>query len=287
MYPHHRRHNQAFCRRQGISRCLQEVRNIRDPVENRSGNAEGQAEDEQEGAQGAKWESMKHTKEPWRQEKYIKKFWDNVDKKGEDDCWIWTKGTRSAGYGVLHYGHKTITTHRMSYMLHNNVSLKDSDCVCHTCDNPLCVNPSHLWIGTRAENNADKEAKGRAKYYVQKFGMHNTYAKLTTAEVVAIKVMHRLGFPDRRMATYLGVSPSEICLILQEKDRWLAVTESRCNLTIDACAGITNEALEKGIVLDSVKLHEAILDQQPSSFSKEYGVRVWESGMIDAEGRKS
>lgn len=45
---------------------------------------------------------------------------------------------------------------------------------------------------------------------------------------------------------------------------------------VNACAGITNEALEKGIVLDSVKLHEAILDQQPSSFFKEYGVKVWE-----------
>ena len=45
---------------------------------------------------------------------------------------------------------------------------------------------------------------------------------------------------------------------------------------VNACAGITNEALEKGIILDSVKLHEAILDQQPSSFFKEYGVKVWE-----------
>ena len=45
---------------------------------------------------------------------------------------------------------------------------------------------------------------------------------------------------------------------------------------VNACAGITNEALEKGIVLDSVKLHEAILDQQPSSFFTEYGVKVWE-----------
>ena len=45
---------------------------------------------------------------------------------------------------------------------------------------------------------------------------------------------------------------------------------------VNACVGITNEALEKGIVLDSVKLHEAILDQQPSSFFKEYGVKVWE-----------
>ena len=45
---------------------------------------------------------------------------------------------------------------------------------------------------------------------------------------------------------------------------------------VNACAGITNDALEKGIVLDSVKLHEAILDQQPSSFFKEYGVKVWE-----------
>lgn len=50
----------------------------------------------------------------------------------------------------------------------------------------------------------------------------------------------------------------------------------RAMICVNACAGITNEALEKGIVLDSVKLHEAILEQQPSSFFKEYGVKVWE-----------
>lgn len=51
---------------------------------------------------------------------------------------------------------------------------------------------------------------------------------------------------------------------------------SRIVACVNACAGITNEALEVGIVLDSVKLHEAILDQQPSSFFNEYGVKVWE-----------
>lgn len=50
----------------------------------------------------------------------------------------------------------------------------------------------------------------------------------------------------------------------------------RIALCVNACAGITNEALEKGVVLDSVRLHEAILDQQPSSFFNEYGVKVWE-----------
>ena len=54
------------------------------------------------------------------------------------------------------------------------------------------------------------------------------------------------------------------------------INAKRIVACVNACAGITNEALENGIVLDSVKLHEAILEQQPSSFFKEYGVKVWE-----------
>lgn len=61
-----------------------------------------------------------------------------------------------------------------------------------------------------------------------------------------------------------------------DMDEQVQVDFKRIVACVNACAGITNEALEKGIVLDSVKLHEAILDQQPSSFFTEYGVKVWE-----------
>jgi len=60
------------------------------------------------------------------------------------------------------------------------------------------------------------------------------------------------------------------------KDEEVLANTDRIIACVNACAGITNEALNAGIVLDSVKLHEAILDQQPSSFYKEYGVKVWE-----------
>ena len=61
-----------------------------------------------------------------------------------------------------------------------------------------------------------------------------------------------------------------------DMDEQVRVDFKRIVACVNACAGITNEALEKGIVLDSVRLHEAILDQQPSSFFNEYGVKVWE-----------
>lgn len=73
--------------------------------------------------------------------------------------------------------------------------------------------------------------------------------------------------------------------ISNKNDNWAAFGQiayaneanaKRIVACVNACAGITNEALEKGIVLDSVRLHEAILDQQPSSFFNEYGVKVWE-----------
>lgn len=82
-----------------------------------------------------------------------------------DGCWLWT-GYAPAGGSRALYGEfdfksgKRMLAHRAAYLL-----LKGEDpgrmCVCHTCDNPRCVRPDHLWLGTRAQNNADRDAKGR------------------------------------------------------------------------------------------------------------------------------
>lgn len=88
----------------------------------------------------------------------INRFWARVEKT--DGCWIWTGHKVKDGYGSVAFGHKDITTHRLSYMLANG-AIPDGMLICHTCDNPACVRPDHLWAGTNLENARDKVKKGR------------------------------------------------------------------------------------------------------------------------------
>jgi hypothetical protein len=87
----------------------------------------------------------------------MKRFWDKVEKT--NTCWNWT-GAKRSGYGVIKINHKLISTHRFSYELHNG-SIPNGLLVCHSCDNSLCVNPEHLFIGTYSDNMKDCRDKGR------------------------------------------------------------------------------------------------------------------------------
>lgn len=80
------------------------------------------------------------------------------DKKTK--CWIWTRQLNTKGYGLFSYGSKKYLAHRVSYLMFHG-DIDDGMCICHTCDTPSCVNPKHLWQGTRAENNIDRNKKGR------------------------------------------------------------------------------------------------------------------------------
>lgn len=80
----------------------------------------------------------------------------------DTDCWIWQGGKNNIGYGMFRDGKKMRTAHRVSYELFNRQKIPKYMCVCHSCDQPLCVNPDHLWLGTMKDNMQDMASKGRA-----------------------------------------------------------------------------------------------------------------------------
>ena len=111
-------------------------------------------------------------------QKYIDRFHTKY-KVMSNGCWVWTAATATIGYGQFWAGYSTYG-HRFSYLIHKGDP--GSMSVCHTCDNPSCVNPDHLWLGTYADNNRDKVLKGRSLK-----GEKNHTAKLTEEDVLAIR----------------------------------------------------------------------------------------------------
>jgi len=130
------------------------------------------------------------------------KFWERVQKT--DDCWNWTGGT-AHGYGRLHV--KTIkgkkhrhSAHRYSYEIHVG-PIPSGMHVLHTCDNPACVNPAHLFIGTQADNDADRDAKGR-----QAYGVRNGQSKLTAKMVRELRKLREQGLTYKVLGRRFGIS---------------------------------------------------------------------------------
>lgn len=95
------------------------------------------------------------------------RFWDKVDKRGPDDCWVWQGASASNGYGHLGDPERgTVIAHVLSWEIEHGQRVPNGMCVLHDCplgDNRKCVNPHHLWIGTKRDNTLDMIRKGRSK----------------------------------------------------------------------------------------------------------------------------
>lgn len=122
----------------------------------------------------------------------------------ESGCWEWQGFRDKDGYGLFWYEGNNRRAHRVAYILSKGPVPEDLK-VCHTCDNPSCVNPDHLWLGTMAQNLQDAYAKGRKNDR----GSNNGWSKLTEAQVAEIRSLYP-GTTQTALAKRFGVCQAHI-----------------------------------------------------------------------------
>lgn len=111
------------------------------------------------------------------------RFWEKVDRGNVGECWEWQAARGTKGYGQFWNGEYMDHAHRISYAL--DVREPGDLHVLHTCDNPPCVNPNHLYLGTNSDNQKDAFERGQKTH----IGEQNPSAKLTKDDVIDIKEM--------------------------------------------------------------------------------------------------
>jgi hypothetical protein len=139
------------------------------------------------------------------------RFWSKV-LTGEDDvCWEWQACYTGIGYGQFGYKGKNILSHRFSYLL-NKGPIENGLHVLHKCDNPKCVNPSHLFLGTAQDNMIDMNNKGRGN---QPKGEKQHFAKLTEKQVIEIRQKYATNnYTHRQLGKEYNVSNVVVCNII-------------------------------------------------------------------------
>jgi len=136
-------------------------------------------------------------------------WWMEVQPNG---CWYWTGSQDGVGYGHVGLTGKMVGAHRLSFELFVG-PIPDGICICHKCDTRKCINPDHLFKGTKKENSYDMCQKGRSA-----FGERHSQAKLTEESVLSIREMWSSGkLSQRKIAKLFGITQSVVSMIVSGK----------------------------------------------------------------------
>jgi len=131
--------------------------------------------------------------------KDIQRFKDKINKT--DTCWIWTAWKHRQGYGKFSIKNKTWIAHRIAWIISRKRKIPKGLCICHHCDNPSCVRPSHLFLGTHKQNTHDMIRKGR-----QSIGSSHGNSKLTEYQVCEIRKLYfNNGFTQKQLADLFNI----------------------------------------------------------------------------------
>jgi len=138
------------------------------------------------------------------------RFWPKVDVRGPDECWEWQAHKDTDGYGRFSVDGRVQLAHRLAWELKHG-EVPDRQCICHACDNPACVNPLHLFLGTQADNLHDMAEKGRSTK-----GTDNPQSKLSENDVREIRRLYATAkFLQKQLSKQFGVSRSAIGQIVR------------------------------------------------------------------------
>lgn len=135
-------------------------------------------------------------------------------------CWYWISKVANHGYGVFWIG-KHVLAHRAAYRFYKG-EIPDGLLVCHSCDNPICVNPDHLFLGTHKDNIADMDTKGRGVHALS--FPENRKAKFNEVEKDTIRQFSKSGLSASKIARDFNVSVQLICQIIKSKNKVLTKT---------------------------------------------------------------
>lgn len=201
------------------------------------------------------------------------RFYSKVSKPDKNGCMMWNGAKTMRGYGTLSWNKKSMTlAHRLSYELHKGL-IPPGMCVCHSCDNPSCVNPEHLWLGSLIDNNQDMVNKNR---HALKKGMR-LYSKLTEDQVRDIRTQILNGITMVELSKKYNVSDRTINDINSGK-LWASIDnevdkKKRIEVvkkTRSRCASINNSKLSKENIIDIKK--RLLLGESQRSIANIYDV---------------